>query len=175
MGFKLLELISEEEIQKGVSYIANKLNSFLDENYEDEWYFITVMKEGIPFSVDLSKQIRHNLIFDYIFLEKIFEYDNIKELAIKKDIFLPVNNKNVIVCATVIHTGYEVNFIKEALRIRGAKSIFVVSLVLKQYPNSIVKPDFYYFDIEGTEFLVGYGLGYNEKYRNLNSIYKLAL
>jgi hypoxanthine phosphoribosyltransferase len=81
----------------------------------------------------------------------------------------------VIVCATVIHTGYEVNFIKEALRIRGARSIFIVSLVLKQYPNTIVKPDFYYFDIEGTEFLVGYGLGYNEKYRNLNSIYKLVL
>ncbi|MGB9638195.1 MAG: phosphoribosyltransferase [bacterium] len=174
MNYKLVELISNSDIQKGVSYIANKLNDFLDENYKDEWYFITIMKEGIPFSVDLAKQIRHNLVFDYIFLEKVYEYNNIKELAIKKDVFLPVNNKNVIVCATVIYTGYEVNFIKEALKIRGAKSIFIVSLILKESSNTIIKPDFYYFNIKGDDFLVGYGLAYNEKYRNLNSIYKLV-
>ena len=176
MKYKFEEIISKEEIEKGVDYIANNLNNFLDENYfnsKDNWYFITIMKEGIPFSVDLAKKIKHNLVFDYIFLEKVFEYNTVKELAIKKDVFLPVNNKNVIVCATVIYTGYEVNFIKEALKIRGAKSIFIVSLILKKSSNTIIKPDFYYFDIEGSDFLVGYGLGYNEKHRNLNSIYKL--
>ena len=90
MKYKFEEIISKEEIEKGVDYIANNLNNFLDENYsnsKDNWYFITIMKEGIPFSVDLAKKIKHNLVFDYIFLEKVFEYNTVKELAIKKDVF----------------------------------------------------------------------------------------
>ena len=173
--YRLEEVIKESEIEKGVSYIADKLNNFLDENSDYKWYFITVMKEGIPFSVDLAKKIRHDLVFDYIFLEKVFEFNTMKELAIKKDVFLPVNNKNVIVCATVIYTGYEVNFIREALKIRGAKSIVIVSLILKEYFSGLVKPDFYYFNISGNDFLVGYGLAYNEKHRNLRSIYRVVL
>lgn len=161
------KLYNYQEIENAIDFLANSLKKYI---LDQEVHFITILKEGIHFSVDLAKKLQdHLLIFDYIFLENVNPSN--RELAIEKDIFLPIKNKIVIVCSVLTRTGYEISFIHDYLKIRGAKEVKTVSLVCKD--NCHKKPDFYYFSVPQEYYLVGYGLDYQEKYRNLNEIYKL--
>lgn len=165
------------EIKKAILNLSSKISEYLSKisskisyKISDSVHFITILKEGIHFSVDLSKALSdYDLILDYIFLENINPEN--RELAIEKDIFLPVKNKVVIVCSVLTRTGYEITFIENYLKIRGAKDIKTVSLICKE--GTLKKPDFYHFTVPDGYYLVGYGLDYHEKYRNLENIYKI--
>ncbi|MCS7243283.1 MAG: hypothetical protein RMJ36_00900 [Candidatus Calescibacterium sp.] len=165
-----MELLFDRiSINKALDKIFTDIKCYLSDISGDV-HFITILKEGIHFSVDLSKMLNeYDLIFDYIFLENI-NPDN-RELAIEKDIFLPVKNKRVIVCSVLTRSGYELSFMENYLRIRGALEVKTVSLICKEGANK--KPDFYFFEVPSSYYLVGYGLGFDEKYRNLEGIYKL--
>lgn len=164
------ELYTYNEIEKAIKVLSKKIENYVKNLDDEEIHFVTILKEGIHFSVDLAKKLQtYPLIFDYIFLENVNPHN--RELAIEKDIFLPVKNKIVIVCSVLTRTGYEISFIQNYLKIRGAKEVKTVSLICKD--NSFNKPDFYYFTVPEDYYLIGYGLDYQEKYRNLNSIYKL--
>ncbi|MCS7165092.1 MAG: phosphoribosyltransferase family protein [Candidatus Calescibacterium sp.] len=168
---KMELLFDEKSITEALQKIYLDIKVYLS-SINEEVHFITILKEGIHFSVDLSKKLYdYDLIFDYIFLKNV-NPDN-RELAIEKDIFLPVKNRKVIVCSVLTRTGYELSFIENYLKIRGASEIKTVSLICKQETHK--KPDFYFFEIPNDYYLVGYGLGYNERYRNLQKIYRLII
>ncbi|MFN3478423.1 MAG: phosphoribosyltransferase family protein, partial [bacterium] len=135
------KLYTYREIENAIDSLANSLKKYI---LDQEVHFITILKEGVHFSVDLAKKLQdHLLIFDYIFLENVNPSN--RELAIEKDIFLPIKNKIVIVCSVLTRTGYEISFIHDYLKIRGAKEVKTVSLVCKD--NCHRKPDFYYFSV----------------------------
>ncbi|MEN3014603.1 MAG: phosphoribosyltransferase family protein [bacterium] len=162
-------VFSKDQIKQAIQKIADQVSEYLEQVQEDV-HFVTVLREGIHFSIDLAQKLeKYSLIFDYIFLENV--NPNNRELAIEKDIFLPVKDKTVLLCSVLIRTGYEISFIENYLRIRGCKQIKTVSLICKK--GAYKKPDFYYFLTEPSDYLVGYGLDYNEKYRNLQEIYKI--
>jgi len=163
-------LFSKSEIEKAIEFLAKSLSSYLD-SLNEEVHFITILKEGLHFSVDLSKKLENfDLIFDYVFLENVNPFS--RELAINKDIFLPVKDKRVIVCSVLTRSGYEINFIDNYLKIRGAFEVKTISLICKEQAK--IKPDYYYFTISNDYYLVGYGLDYNNKYMNLEDIYAIA-
>lgn len=170
----MVKLFSKAEIQKAVDELSLQISKYIDEHLKNlnEIHFITILKEGIHFSTDLSLRLqKYPLIFDYIFLENVNPEN--RELAIEKDIFLSVKNRVIFVCSVLTRTGYELNFIENYLKIRGALQVKTISLISKE--NSSKKPDFYYFTVPQDYFLVGYGLDYQEKYRNLNEIFKINI
>lgn len=159
-------LLSKNQIRDSVKKIAYEISNYF--SFQDEIHFITILKEGIHFSVDLAKYLEnYNLVFDYIFLENINPQS--RELAIQKDIFLPVKNKKVIVCTVLTRTGYEISFIENYLKIREAREVKTVSLICKDGAHK--KPDFFSVIVNSDYYLVGYGLDYHEKYRNLEEVY----
>jgi len=164
-------IFSSSQIEEALSELSLRLSSYLD-SLGREVHFVTILKEGLHFSVDLSKRLEnYDLIFDYVFLENVGSFH--RELAINKDIFLPVKEKVVVVCSVLTRSGYEIGFIENYLKIRGAYDVKVVSLICKE--NSSRKPDYYYFTISDEFYLVGYGLDYNGKYMNLQDIYAINL
>lgn len=155
--------MSEDEIKSIVERIGKKLNNdYLDKDP----LFIGVLKGAIPFMTDLMKQINIKSTLDYI---KVSSYSGTKStgnITIKGD--MPnVKDRHVIVVEDILDTGKTLLELKKLLISSGALSVKLCVL--------LDKPEGRKYDISAdyvggkvpNEFVVGYGLDYNERYRNL--------
>ena len=163
---KLDVLIDEERLQERIKEIAKKIE--LDYNGE-EILLICILKGAVYFAVDLSKNIKESFVtLDFM---KVSSYGNNFETSgnveFIMDISENIEGKNVIVVEDIIDSGYTLNFIKEHLIKRNPKSLKLCVLLDKKERREIeVNVDYTGFEIEN-KFVVGYGLDYEQQYRNL--------
>lgn len=155
--------ISKEEIEKIVSRIAKEIN----DNYKDKNpLFICLLKGAVPFMTDLLKEINVKCSIEYL---KVSSYDGIRSTGVLKiDTKIPnVKGKDVIIVDDIIDTGKTLFELKKLIQDKGANTVSIAILLDKPSGR---KYDIY-ADYIGTlvpnEFVVGYGLDYNEYYRNL--------
>ena len=155
--------ISKEEIEKIVSRIAKEIN----DNYKDKNpLFICLLKGAVPFMTDLLKEINVKCSIEYL---KVSSYDGIRSTGVLKiDTKIPnVKGKDVIIVDDIIDTGKTLFELKKLITDKGANTVSIAILLDKPSGR---KYDIY-ADYIGTlvpnEFVVGYGLDYNEYYRNL--------
>lgn len=155
--------ITNEEIKKIVSKIAKKIN----EDYKDKNpLFICLLKGAVPFATDLLKEINLKCNIEYL---KVSSYDGIRSTGILKiqTAFPNIKDRDVIVIDDIIDTGKTLFELKKMMYEKGASSVAIAILLDKPEGR---KYDIY-ADYIGTlvpnEFVVGYGLDYNEYYRNL--------
>ncbi|MGL4949407.1 MAG: hypoxanthine phosphoribosyltransferase [Anaeroplasmataceae bacterium] len=129
--------------------------------------FVGLLKGCQPFMGDLIKHVNTYCEIDYM---KVSSYDGVKSkgaITIKKDIDTSVEGKHVVIVDDIIDTGVTISTIVELFKSRGAKTVEVCTLLDKPSGKVIdVKVKYVGMDIPG-EFVVGYGLDYNELYRNL--------
>ena len=162
----LKTLFSEEEIQKKIKELASQINQ--DYNGE-EICVVCVLKGSTPFCMDLIKRINLPLTLEFI---RVSTYeDNTSTGKVNHlDITLPsLNNKNVLIVEDIVDTGFTADFLINSIQLKNKniKSVRLVSLLNKKIARkNDVKVDYYGFEIDD-KFVVGYGLDYNEKYRNL--------
>lgn len=163
------ELISEEAIKKRVNEIATELNNI----YKDEEVCaICVLKGAVMFAADLVRNLTMPLTMEFI---RLSSYGHATESSGKVnavDIKLPdLNGKNVLIIEDIVDTGltakFLLDFIAENFHTKSTK--FLSLLDKKMTRKTDVKPDYYCFDIDD-EFVVGYGLDYDGKFRNLKFI-----
>lgn len=162
--------ISSEKIQFRIKEIAEKIN----EKYKDEEViFLAVLNGAFMFASDLLKNI--NLSNEISFI-KVSSYAGTNSTGrVDEIIGLNTNlkDKNVIILEDIVDTGITIDKVISLLSTEKPKSIAVASLLYK--PSAFQgknKPDFVGFDIPN-KFVVGFGLDYNEKGRNINSIYQI--
>ncbi len=158
-------LFTEEEINNCVTNIAKEIDTM----YGDEPVFlICVLKGSLPFTTDLMKKLKTDVYVDCIAASSYGEGTvSTGKLTITKDVTIDVAGKNVIIVEDIIDTGFTLSEIKKNIESRGAKSVRIAALLSKPSRRKVdVKADFMGFEIPD-EFVVGYGLDYNEKYRNL--------
>ena len=97
-----------------------------------------------------------------------------QKINLIKDISLNVKNRNIVIIEDIIDTGITIKFLKEWLNKLEPKSIAIVTLLMKpQIANIDFKIDWVGFEI-APEFVVGYGLDFDQKLRNLRGIYILG-
>ena len=163
---KINVLINEETLQKRINELANKI----EEDFKnEEIVLICILKGAVYFAIDLSKKIKNNVVtIDFM---KVSSYgNNFKSsgnIDFILDITTDIKNKNVIIVEDIIDSGYTLNFIKNYLSNKNPKSLKICVLLDKKERREIdVKVDYTGFEIEN-KFIVGYGLDYQEKYRNL--------
>lgn len=163
---KLDVLIDEERLQERIKEIAKKIES--DYNGE-EILLICILKGAVYFAVDLSKNIKESFVtLDFM---KVSSYGNNFETSgnveFIMDISEDIKGKNVIVVEDIIDSGYTLNFIKKHLSKKNPKSLKLCVLLDKKERREIeVNVDYTGFEIEN-KFVVGYGLDYEQQYRNL--------
>ncbi len=158
-------IISEEEIQKRVSEIADRISK--DYNGEDI-SFICILKGGIMFMVDLAKKINSNIEFDFM---EVSSYGNNMSssgnIKINKDLQNPIEGKNIIIVEDIIDSGRTLNYLCRYLKEKKPASIKICTLLDKPERRVFdIKVDYTGFTIPD-KFIVGYGLDYAERYRNL--------
>ena len=166
----LKKYISDQDISKRVKEISNEISRlYCDKNP----ILIGVLNGSFIFMSDLIRHLNIDCEIDFI---KISSYSGKKsdgEINMTKGLDLDIKNRSVIIIEDIIDSGKSINFLYDYICNLNPKDIAVISLLAKKSISKLnFNIDFIGFEIS-SEFVVGYGLDYNQKFRNLKSIYKL--
>ena len=158
-------LISEEKLQERVEKIAKQIET---EYAGKELILICILKGSIFFTVDLAKRIKGDVKLEFI---RVSSYndgtESSGEIKMKLDLKDSIQGKDVIVIEDIIDTGRTLSYLIEYLKMKKPNSVKLCALLDKPERRVIdVKVDYTGFQIPD-KFVVGYGLDYDEKYRNL--------
>lgn len=159
-------LIDEESLNKRIKKLANQLNEYYED--KNELVLVGILKGSIMFMAQLSKSIKINCTLEFM---DVSSYDDGTEssgnVKIIKDLDTDISGKEVLIVEDIIDTGRTLDALRHSLIKRGANSVKIITLLDKPERRVIeVKPDWSGFKIPN-EFVVGYGLDYQQKYRNL--------
>jgi hypoxanthine phosphoribosyltransferase len=158
-------LITEEQIQEKVK----ELGKLLTEEYKGRFPLaVGVLKGAMPFMADLVKHIDTYLEMDFM---DVSSYGNATvssgEVKILKDLNTSVEGRDILIIEDIIDSGLTLSYLVDLFRYRKANSIKIVTLLDKPSGRKTnIQADYAGF-IVPDEFVVGYGLDYCEKYRNL--------
>ncbi len=163
---KIKILIDEEKLNKRISEIAKKISS---DYINEEIVLVCILKGAAYFAIDLSKKITNdNIIIDFM---KVSSYGSQTEssgkINLKLDLSENIENKNVIIVEDILDTGITLNYLYNHLKSKNPKSLkLCVLLDKKERRIQDINADYIGFEIEN-KFVIGFGLDYDEKYRNL--------
>ena len=163
---KIKTLISSEELQKRIKEIAKQIT---EEYKNKEIVIICILRGAVYFATDLTKYIdSNNLIMEFM---QVSSYGNMKEttgeLKIKKDLDVNIEGKNVIIVEDIIDSGFTMLNLKKYLLSKNPETLKVCTLLDKKDRRKVeVEADYVGFEIPN-KFVLGYGLDYEEYYRNL--------
>lgn len=161
-------MLSAEEIAEGVK----KLGEQLTRDYQDKNpLFICILRGSIVFFADLIRHIDLPLQIDAM---AVSSYGSATEtsgmIKMEKDLRENIKDRHVIIVEDIVDTGRTLSYLKGDLASRGAASVKLVTLLDKPSRRQInINADYACFTIPDA-FVVGYGLDYDEKYRNLPDI-----
>ena len=166
MSEKVRVLLSEEEVDKRIAQIGEAVSR--DYNGEPV-HLICVLKGGVFFTCELAKRLTVPVSMDFMSVSS-YGAGTVSSGVVKiiKDLDEPLEGKDVLIVEDIIDSGRTLAYLIEILKQRGPKSIHLCTLLDK--PERRVKKqvhvDYTCFTIPD-EFVVGYGLDYDQKYRNL--------
>lgn len=158
-------LFTQEQIWRR----AEELGQEISEDYAGEKVvLIGTLKGAIPFMADLMKNISLDIEIDFVAASSYGSgTESSGEVILKHDITLDLEDKHVILVEDIIDTGNTIKALKAYLQKRGPKSVSICTLLDKPARRKVdVKGDYIGFVVEDL-FIVGYGLDFNQKYRNL--------
>ncbi len=158
-------LISSDKLQERIAELA----AAIDRDYadSDRLVCIGVLKGSVFFLVDLLKQVTVPVEVDFFQTASYGSGTEPGEVRIRKDIDLAIRGSDVLLIEDIVDTGYTLRTILDLLRFRGARSVRLCALLDKGERREVEVPiDYCGFPIDDI-FVVGYGLDFDEKYRNL--------
>ncbi|MDM8196137.1 hypoxanthine phosphoribosyltransferase [Massilimicrobiota timonensis] len=156
-------LYTQEEIVEKCKELAKQMTN----DYNDkEVILVGLLKGSVPFLAELSKYIELDVTFDYM---DVSSYEGVESrtITIKKDLDQDVKGKDILLVEDILDTGKTLTTVKAMLEERGANSVEIVTMLDKKegrtYP---IEAKYVGFEIPNA-FVIGFGLDFNEKYRQL--------
>lgn len=160
-------LISKEDIKKRVKELADNISK----DYKDKSpIFVGILNGCYVFMADLLREVSIDTEIDFVKIRSYEADSSTGTIKFRKDISADINNRHIIIVEDIIDSGFTINFLVNRLKNSGPKSVAVASILFKKEVAKIdFEVDYVGFEIP-PEFVVGYGLDYDEKYRNLKDI-----
>jgi hypoxanthine phosphoribosyltransferase len=158
-------LLSEEEIAEKVKELGQRITN----DYKGkDLILVGILKGAVIFMADLARNINMPIGMDFMAVSSYGKSStSTGEVRIIKDLDFSVEDKDILIVEDIIDSGYTLAYLTDNLKKRGAKSVKVCTLLDKPDRRKVDVPvDYPGFDIPD-EFVVGYGLDYSEKGRNL--------
>ena len=158
-------MLTEKQIAKRVKAVAKQL----DKLYEGRTpVVVCILKGSVVFFTDLIRNMKTAITIDFM---SVSSYGNGSkssgEIKIKKDLSTDIAGRDVLIVEDIIDSGNTLYNLKKLLHSRGPSSVNIVTLLDTPARREVpIEPEYKCFDIED-EFVVGYGLDYAERYRNL--------
>jgi hypoxanthine phosphoribosyltransferase len=168
---EFIPYISAEEISARIAETAKTLNNNLAN--KEEVIFLGVLNGSFMFYADIARQITLKAQFSFM---RVSSYHGTESTGTIKSIMgvgNEVKGKTVVIIEDIVDTGLTIDYICKTLEEAGAKEVIICTLLFKEPAfKGVNRPTYSCFTIEN-EFVVGYGLDYDEYGRNLPEIYKL--
>ncbi len=159
-------LISEEEIQKKIREMAAQLSK---EYADKDPIFVGVLKGVVMFFGDMVKRIDIPCQIDFMWISSYEGTSSTGTMAVKRDVSADIKGRHVVILEDIFDTGHSLDFTYKHLLSKEPASLKICTLLDKperRDPAVTLQPDYTGFVIPN-EFVVGYGLDFNEHYRNL--------
>ena len=158
-------LLSEDEIREKVRELGGKITA----DYKNSnLMLVTVLKGAVVFLADLMRQIDVPAEIDFMVVSSYGS--GVKSsgvVKIVKDLDVPLAGKDILIVEDILDSGLTLSYIKELLESRGPRSIRIATLLDKPSRRKVdLQADYIGFSVPD-EFVIGYGLDYDEKYPNL--------
>ena len=165
MSERIRELISEEDVAKKIA----EMGAQISKDYEGEEIFLVgILKGAAFFATELAKRITVPVIIDFMSTSSYGSGTaSSGEVRITKELDLDMTGKNVLIAEDIIDSGNTLSYLLQYFKDKGAKSVRLATMLDKPDRREVdVKVDYNGFTIPD-EFVVGYGLDYDQRYRNL--------
>jgi hypoxanthine phosphoribosyltransferase len=164
---KLKVVFTADQIQQKVKELA----ALISEDFgDDEIILICNLKGAFVFLADLCRHISTPLSIDFIATTSYKGATSTGDVRIIKDLKMDVRGKNLLLVEDIVDTGYTIDYILRYLALHKPKSISICTLLDKKCKREIEIPIHYRGFEVPDRFVVGYGLDYNERYRELDYI-----
>ena len=165
MEYKVDVLISKEKIADRVKELAKEINKEFD---GEEVVLIGLLRGSVIFLSDLAREIDLDAKIDFMIVSSYGNtMESSREVKIIKDLEEYIEGKNVIIVEDIIDTGYTLQKVVETLKLRNPKELRICTLLDKPERREVeIAVDYVGFQIPD-EFVVGYGIDYAQKHRNL--------
>jgi hypoxanthine phosphoribosyltransferase len=166
----LIKIIDENAIQDRVKEIATELsNSFV----KKKPIFIGVLNGSFIFVSDLVRNLNIDCEIDFIKVSSYKGQNSMGTVKLLKDISADITNRHVVIVEDIIDSGLTIEFLVKRLNGASPKSISIVTLLLKPDIAKLSIPiDIIGFEI-APDYVVGYGLDYDQNFRHLPEVYRL--
>lgn len=157
-------LISENEIQERAKQLGEKITK----DYSSEKpLLVGLLRGSVPFLADLMKNIDLDIQFDTMDVSSYEGTESVGEIRILKDLDTPIKGLDIILVEDIVDTGRTLQTVKNTLLHRGAASVTICTLLNKSARRTVdIQADYIGFEV-ADEFVVGYGMDFNQKYRCL--------
>ena len=159
------QLLTEEQIQEKVAEFA----ALFSEEYADKNpVFVGVLKGVVLFFADVVKKVTVPCQIDFMWISS-YEGTESGKMTVKRDVSTDIKGRHVVILEDIFDTGNSLDFTYKHLLEKEPASLKICTLLDKparRNPAVTLKPDYVGFTIPN-EFVVGYGLDFNEYYRNL--------
>jgi hypoxanthine phosphoribosyltransferase len=168
-GETLKKLFDEDEI--GIA--VRRLAATIAKDFEgEEVVLVSVLKGSFMFTSDLAREMKCPVVVDFL---RATSYGTDRQtsgtVTITKDLETNLEGKNVVIVEDIIDSGLTLTFIRDMLLARRPRALKICALIDKKARRQVeIEADYVGFDMEDG-FVVGYGIDYAERYRNLPAIF----
>ena len=165
------KIIREEQIQERINQLANQINK----DYKGKNLIILGVLKGAFIAIsDLAKNLNIDVSFEFMSISSYEGSESTGQIKIEKDLDVDIADKNILIVEDIFDTGLTLSSLIDILESRNPKSIETMCMFVKPVENKIpVEIKYKGFEI-GSEFVVGYGLDYMGKYRELPYLAELS-
>lgn len=166
MGYKIKDImISEQDIKQRVKELAKEIEG----DFQNEpIYIIVVLKGSFVFAADLIREIKGDVKVDFISVSSYSDQtETTGKVRLVNDLDSDITDQNVVVVEDIIDSGLTLHFLRDHLNMHKPKQIKICTLLDKPERRRIELPVDYVGFVIPDEFIVGYGIDYAQKYRNL--------
>ena len=169
---KFVLYLTEKKIQTRV----RQLGKHISKDYKGRIpIFIGILNGSFVFMADLLRSVSIECEVDFL---KLSSYGDSKistgNVKLLKELNCQVDGRDIIIIEDIVDSGLSIDFMSRLISVQNPRSVKVVSLLYKKEAIKIDVPIHYYGFVIPKYFVIGYGLDYAQKVRNLRSIYRLA-
>ncbi len=165
-------IVTEEQLRSKVAELAARI----DVDYKDrDLLLVGVLKGAIMAMADLTRAMQRHIDMDWMAVSSYGSGTKSSGVVrILKDLDRDITGRNILIVEDIVDSGLTLSWLRANLMSRGAASVEILAILRKPEAAKVeVECKYVGFDIP-TDFVVGYGLDFNEKYRNLSFVGVLA-
>ena len=168
-GYRLNRLLTQEQVVSIVQGLADRISKDYDGR---ELVLVCILKGAFVFLSDLIRHLRIPAQVDFVRLASYGSgMKTCGKIEISKDVEIPLENKDVLIIEDIIDSGRTLQFLRDRLALLNPRSIRVCALLDKKARREVeMEADYLGTEVDDL-FIVGYGIDFNEHYRQLPEIY----